>query len=69
MSLSLEESKIFCSGKGKKAFSLMVLKISQLCSKRVNSFPNNKFWTLPNSKSLQTTISKLIEMAESSPDG
>ena len=33
----------------------------------LNPFPNNKFWTLPNSKSLQTTISNLIKMAESPP--
>ena len=35
----------------------------------VNPFPNDNFWTLPISKSLQTTISKLMKMAESSPNG
>ena len=34
----------------------------------VNPFPNNKFWTLPNGKSLQTTILNALKMAESSPD-
>ena len=32
-------------------------------------FPNNKFYTLPDSKSLQTTISNVMTMAESSPNG
>ena len=35
----------------------------------VNPFPNDKFYTLPNWKSLQTTISNLMKMAESSPNG
>ena len=35
----------------------------------VNPFPNDKFWTLPNSKSLQMTISNLMKMAETSPNG
>ena len=30
---------------------------------RVNPFPNNKFWTLLNSKSLQMTILNLMKMA------
>ena len=30
-----------------------------------NPFPNDKFWTLPNWKSLQTTILSLVKMAES----
>ena len=34
-----------------------------------NPFPKDKIRTLPNWKSLQTTISNLIEMAESSPKG
>ena len=34
---------------------------------RINPFPDEKFYTLPNSKSLQTTISNLMTMAESSP--
>ena len=33
----------------------------------INPFPNNTFWTLPYSKTLQTTISNLMKMAESSP--
>ena len=32
----------------------------------LNAFPNNKFWTLPNLKSLHTTILSLMKMAESS---
>ena len=35
----------------------------------LNPIPNDKFWTLPNWKSLQTTISNLMKMAESSPIG
>ena len=31
---------------------------------RINPFPNDKFETLPNWKSLQTTISSLMKMAE-----
>ena len=34
-----------------------------------NPFPNNKFYTLPYSKCLQTTILNLMKMAESSSDG
>ena len=30
----------------------------------INPFPNGKFWPLPNSKSLQTTILSLMKMAE-----
>ena len=30
----------------------------------INRFPNDKFYTLPNSKSLQRTVSNLIEMAK-----
>ena len=30
----------------------------------INPFPNNKFWTLPNSQSLQTTIFNLMKMAK-----
>ena len=33
-----------------------------------NPFPNNKFWTLPNMKSFQTTIF-LVKKVESSPKG
>ena len=32
----------------------------------LNPFPNDKFWTLPNWKSLRTTISNGMKMAESS---
>ena len=35
----------------------------------LNPFPNDKFLTLPNWKSLQTTILKLMKMAESPPNG
>ena len=34
-----------------------------------NPFPNNKFETRPNSKTLQTTILSLTKMAESSSNG
>ena len=34
-----------------------------------NPFPNEKFWTLPNQKSLQTTILDLEKMVESSQKG
>ena len=33
----------------------------------INPFPNDKFWTLPKSKSLQTIISNLMKVAEHSP--
>ena len=35
----------------------------------INPFPNDKFWTLPNYKSLQTTILSLMKLAESSLNG
>ena len=35
----------------------------------LNPLPDDKFKTLPNSKSLQTTISNLTKMAESYPNG
>ena len=34
----------------------------------INSFPNDRFWTLPNWKRLQMTISGLMKMADSSPN-
>ena len=34
-----------------------------------NPFPNDKIHTIPNSKSLQTTILSLMKMKESSPKG
>ena len=37
--------------------------------KSLNPFPNNKFETRPNSKTLQTTILSLTKMAESSSNG
>ena len=37
-------------------------------AQNINPFPNDKFQTLPNSKSLQTTISNLMKMAESFPN-
>ena len=35
----------------------------------INFFPNEKFWTLPNWKSLQTTIWNGMKMAKSSTNG
>ena len=35
----------------------------------VNLFPNDKFWTGPNRKSLHTSISSLMKMAEISMNG
>ena len=35
----------------------------------LNSFPNDKFWTNPNWKRLQTTILILMKMAKSYPNG
>ena len=35
----------------------------------INPLPHDKFYTLPNWKSLQTTISNLTKMAESYPNG
>ena len=35
----------------------------------LNPFPNDKFWTLLNSKSLQTTISDWMKMPSRSPNG
>ena len=35
----------------------------------LNPFPNDKFKTRPNSKTLQTTILNLTKMAESSSNG
>ena len=34
-----------------------------------NPFPDNNFYTLPNRKSLQTTISNFMKMAESYLNG
>ena len=39
------------------------------CEREINPFPHNKFWTLPNSKCLQTTNLNMVKMAESSPKG
>ena len=36
---------------------------------RINPFPNDKFYTLQNQKSLQPTKSELMKTAESSPNG
>ena len=36
---------------------------------KINPLPDDKFRTLPNWKSLQTTISNLTKMAESYPNG
>ena len=38
-------------------------------NRQFNPFPNDKFQTLPNSNSLQTTILNLIEMVKSSLKG
>ena len=35
----------------------------------LNPFPNDKFWTFPNWKSLQTTIINSMKIVESSPKG
>ena len=35
----------------------------------INPFPINKLYTLPNCKSLQTTMLNFMKMAESSPYG
>ena len=37
------------------------------CRIKIYPFPNDKFWTHPNRKSLQKTILNLMQMAESSP--
>ena len=34
----------------------------------INPFPNDKLFTLPDSKHWQTTISSLMKMAENSPN-
>ena len=39
------------------------------CLKFVNTFSNDKYWTLPNSQNMQTTISNLMKVAEGSPNG
>ena len=43
--------------------------MTKVVGERFNPFPNDKLSTLPNSKSLQTAISNLMKMAESSPKG
>ena len=48
------------------SFIKILLKI-HLSTYLFNPFPNNRFWTLPIRKSLQTTILILVEMAENSP--
>ena len=83
-SFSLEESKIFCLWKDwrfttqsqclkahrKKGFPCLTIYLPYEGKfQSFNPFPNNKFWTLPNSKSLQMTISNLIQMAERFPNG
>ena len=46
------------------------LKFSGVFSERVvNPLPSDKFWTLPNPKSLQTTMLNLVKNAESYPKG
>ena len=51
---------MFCKQKQKFVISL-VFELT------FNPFPNDKFWTLPNWKSLQTTIQNLTKIAECSP--
>ena len=48
--------------------SVMCIQYESHYAITLNPFPNNKFWTLPNWKSLQTTNSNLTEMAESYPN-
>ena len=43
--------------------------LSTWCSVQSIIGQNNEFWTLPNCKSLKTTIANLIKMTESSPKG
>ena len=53
------------------ADNIKAIAIPQVFSEnsQVNPFPNDKFYTLPNQKNLQTTISKMMKIAESSPNG
>ena len=44
-------------------------KILDIHVKSINRYPKNEFSALPNWKILQTTISNLMEMAESYPNG
>ena len=52
----------------KSKFSLFGLGYILFFANKINPFPNNKFKILPISQSLQTTISDLMKMAESSPN-
>ena len=56
-------------GRGKRLVFCPIFFILVAQNDLVNPFPNDKFYTLPNSKSLQTTISNVMAMAESSPKG
>ena len=66
-SFNLVKSKILLIGR-----ELIVFAIGQFCASPRTSLPHNpfpnKFWTLPNLKSLQTTISNLTLIAKSSPN-
>ena len=51
---------------GRGNYRVMTVPSNEVCySKPFTSFPNDKFWTAPKSKSLQTTISNWTKMGES----
>ena len=50
------------------ALDLDQSKILSFGEELINPFPNDKFWTLPNRKGLQKTISNLTKMAECFPN-
>ena len=54
----------------KRRLSRTLQKVS-LCGSglKINSFPNDKFWTLPNLMSMQTTTLNFMKMAESFSNG
>ena len=62
------QSLAFSQNVLKRASFLMVMKSEDRVLK-LNPFPNDKFQTCPNRKSLQTTISKLMKMAYSFLNG
>ena len=55
-------------GKEENASNLYCLLFAK-CFLPLNPFPDNNFYTLPNWKSLQTTILNSMIIAESSPKG
>ena len=44
------------------------IEVCLFCTLLLNPYPNEKFYTLPNWKSLQMTISNVMKIAESSPN-